>query len=102
MLRDGLIEEKLIVGVMIADESRGTTLEGKIKDYVSGVSSPLTPHKRYSGVVRKSVQTGGGFSQYLCFNIIIQSNDLCAEQQYTEEQQRNHDLIKSLRDGGIG
>ena len=51
MLRDGLIEEQLIVGVMIADESRGTTLQGKIKDYVSGVSSPLTPYKRYGGVV---------------------------------------------------
>ena len=43
-----------------------------------------------------------GFSQYLCFNVIVGSNDLCAEQQYTEEQQRNHDLIKSLHDGGMG
>ena len=50
MLRDGLIEEQLIGGVMIADESRGTTLDGKIKDYVSGVSSPLTPYKRYGRV----------------------------------------------------
>ena len=50
MLRDGLIEESLIVGVVIAGEGRGTTLEGKIKDYISGVSSPLTPYKRYRGV----------------------------------------------------
>ena len=33
---------------------------------------------------------------------MVGSNDLCAEQQYTEEQQRNHDLIKSLHDGGMG
>ena len=42
------------------------------------------------------------FSQYLCFTLTIGSNDLCAEQQYTEEQQRNHDFIKSLHDGGMG
>ncbi len=32
----------------------------------------------------------------------IGSNDFCAEQQYTEQQQRNHDLIKSLHDSGMG
>ena len=31
MFKDGLIEEQLIVGVMIASESRGTTGEGKVK-----------------------------------------------------------------------
>ena len=36
---------------MIAGEGRGTTLEGKIKDYVSGVSSHITPHKRYRRVI---------------------------------------------------
>ena len=56
----------------------------------------------YCGVVQKSVFLDRGFSQYLCFNVIVGSNDLCAEQQYTEEQQRNHDLIKSLHDGGMG
>jgi hypothetical protein len=35
---------------MIVGEGRGTTLEGKIKDYVSGVSSHITPHKRYGGI----------------------------------------------------
>ena len=54
------------------------------------------------GVVQKSVFSDRGFSQCLCFNVIVGSNDLCAEQQYTEEQQRNHDLIKSLHDGGMG
>ena len=41
------------------------------------------------------------FSRYLCFNVIVGSNDLCAEQQYSEEQQRNHDLIKSLHGGSM-
>ena len=33
---------------------------------------------------------------------MVGSNDLCAEQQYTEEQQLNHDPIKSLHDDGLG
>ena len=56
----------------------------------------------HSGVVRKSVFSEQGYSQYLCFNVIVGSNDLCVEQKYTEEQQRNHDLIKPLHDGGMG
>ena len=87
---------------MVAGEGRGTTLEGKIKDYVSGVSSHITPHKRYRRIGEKSAQTLREYAQYLCFNVIVGSNDLCAEKQYTEEQQRNHDLIKSLHDGGMG
>ena len=39
-----------------------------------------------------------GYSQYLCFNVIIGSNNLIPEQ----EQQENHDLIKLLYDKGIG
>ena len=42
-----------------------------------------------------------GFLQYLCFNVVFGWDDRCAEQQYTEEQQRNYDLIKSLHDGGM-
>ena len=57
---------------------------------------------RDRGVFWKSAQNSTNFSQYLCFNVIIGSNDLCAEQQYTEQQQRNHALIKSLHDGGMG
>ena len=41
----------MVFGVMIVDEGRGMTLEGKTKDYVSGVSSHITPHKRYCGIV---------------------------------------------------
>ena len=54
-----------------------------------------------SGVVRKSVQTGRIFSQYLCFNITIGSNNLTLEQEYTEQQHQNYTLIKSLHDGGM-
>ena len=42
------------------------------------------------------------FSQYLCFTVIIGSNDLIAEQEYTEKQHQNYELIKSLHDGGMG
>jgi hypothetical protein len=34
MLRDGLIEEKLIVGVMIAGECRRATGEGEFEYYI--------------------------------------------------------------------
>ena len=54
------------------------------------------------GVVRKSVQTGRGFSQYLCFSITVGSNNLTTEQEYTEQQHQNYELIKSLHDGGMG
>ena len=42
------------------------------------------------------------FSQYLCFTLTIGSNDLIAEQEYTEQQHQNYELIKSLHDGGMG
>ena len=32
----------------------------------------------------------------------IGSNDLIAEQEYTEQQHQNYELIKSLHDGGMG
>ena len=41
-------------------------------------------------------------SQYLCFTVTIGSNDLVAEQEYTEQQHQNYELIKSLHDGGMG
>ena len=41
-------------------------------------------------------------SQYLCFTLTIGSNDLIAEQEYTEQQHQNYELIKSLHDGGMG
>ena len=42
------------------------------------------------------------FSKYLCFTVTIGSNDLIAEQEYTEQQLQNYELIKSLHDGGVG
>ncbi len=42
------------------------------------------------------------FSQYLCFTVTLGSNDLIAEQEYTEQQHQNYELIKSLHDGGMG
>ena len=57
---------------------------------------------RHSGAVRKSVQTGRNFSQYLCFNITIGSNELTSHQAYSEHQTLNYEMIKSLHDGGMG
>ena len=57
---------------------------------------------RYSGVVRKVAQIEDGYSQYLCFNIIIGSNNLIPQKEYSDHQQQNHDLIKSLHDSGMG
>ena len=50
----------------------------------------------------KSAFLKENFSQYLCFTLTIGSNDLIAEQEYTEQQHQNYELIKSLHDGGMG
>ena len=55
-----------------------------------------------SRVVRKSAQIEDGYSQYLCFNIIIGSNNLIPQKEYSDHQQQNYDLIKSLHDSGMG
>ena len=39
----------------------------------------------YRRIAKKSAQTPREYAQYLCFNVIVGSNDLCAEQQYTNE-----------------
>ena len=38
---------------------------------------------RHRGVIMKSAFLKEKFSQYLCFTVIIGSNDLIAEQEYT-------------------
>ena len=50
----------------------------------------------------KSVFLKEKFSQYLCFTLTIGSNDLIAEQEYTEQQHQNYELIKSLHDRSNG
>ena len=47
MLRDGLIEEQLIVSVVIFGESRGAICDWKVEAYIRKPKYPLTPHKRY-------------------------------------------------------
>ena len=56
----------------------------------------------HSRVVRKSTQIADGYSQYLCFNIIVGSNNLIPQKEYSDHQQQNYNLIKSLHDSGIG
>ena len=53
MFRDGLIEEQLIVGVVIAREGRGTVSDGKVEGYVCGEKLPTAPYKRYRGMSLK-------------------------------------------------
>ena len=50
----------------------------------------------------KSVFIEEKFSHYLSFTVTIDSNDLIAEQEYTEQQHQNYELIKSLHDGRMG
>ena len=42
------------------------------------------------------------FSHYLCFTVTIGPNHLIAEQEYTEQQHQNYELIKSLYNRGMG
>ena len=39
---------------------------------------------------------------YLCFTVTIGCNDLVADQEYTEQQNQNYEVIKILHDGGMG
>ena len=57
---------------------------------------------RHRGVIMKSAFLKEKFSQYLCFTVTIGSNDLIAEQENTEQQHQNYELIKPLYDLGMG
>ena len=59
----------------------------------------------YSRVVSKSVYFSENYSQYLCFSVFCSTNKLVLERNkhlWSEEQQKTHDLIKSLHDSGMG
>ena len=87
---------------MIAGKGRGKTGNGEVESKVSNRKPFITPSFCYRGVVRKSVFIEEKFSQYLCFAVTIGSNDLIAEQEYTEQKHQNYELIKSLHDRGMG
>ena len=58
-----------------------------------------------SRVVSKSVYFSDNYSQYLCFSVFCSTNKLVLERNkhlWSEEQQKTHDLIKSLHDSGMG
>ena len=60
---------------------------------------------RYSRVVSKSDYFSGEYSQYLCFSVFCSTNKLVSDRNkhlWSEEQQKTHDLIKSLHDSGMG
>ena len=50
----------------------------------------------HSRVVRKSIQIEDGYSQYLCFNIIMGSNNLIPLMEYSDNQQQNHALVYDI------
>ena len=58
-----------------------------------------------SRVVSKSDYFSGEYSQYLCFSVFCSTNKLVSDRNkhlWSEEQQKTHDLIKSLHDSGMG
>ncbi len=92
----------MVVRIVISGKGRGTTGEGEVESEVSDGKRTPTPSFCYRGVILKSAFIEEKFSQYLCFTVIIGSNNLISEQEYTEQQQQNYELIKSLHNGGIG
>ena len=59
----------------------------------------------HSRVVSKSDYFSGEYSQYLCFSVFCSTNKLVSDRNkhlWSEEQQKTHDLIKSLHDSGMG
>ena len=59
----------------------------------------------HSRVVLKSDYFSGEYYQYLCFSVFCSTNKLVSDRNkhlWFEEQQKTHDLIKSLHDYGMG
>ena len=50
----------------------------------------------HNRVVRKSIQIEDAYSQYLCFNIIMGSNNLIPQMEYSDHQQENHALVYDI------
>ena len=72
-----------------------------IKEYNKGSTQSITIFC-YRRVVEKSAYSLNGYSQYLCFNIIIGSNKLIPYKEYSKVQQQNYELIKELHESGLG
>ena len=51
---------------------------------------------RHSRLVQKSIQIKDAYSQYLCFNIIMGSNNLIPQMEYSDHQQENHALVYDI------
>ena len=61
---------------------------------------PLTYTISNSRVDSKSDYFSGEYSQYLCFSVFCSTNKLVSDRNkhlWSEEQQKTHDLIKSLK-----
>ena len=65
-------------------------------------TNPHSNSFNHGGVVQKSAFISDEYSQYLCFNLIITSNNLIPKSEYTSQQQQNYNLIKSLHNSGLG
>ena len=74
-------------------------------DCLCGFKNWKTNSIRHSRVVSKSDYFSGEYSQYLCFSVFCSTNKLVLDRNkhlWAEEQQKTHDLIKSLHDSGMG
>ena len=84
-------------------KDRTTDSNGKTEESIYWIIyCIITPTISHSRVVQKSVFISDEYSQYLTFNVIIGSNNLTPHKEYSEQQQSNYQLIKSLHDSGLG
>ena len=103
LFTDYLIEEELVLWIP-RKIKRGTSVSyAKMVYDVCVATSPLTPHKWYSGIDSTNNLTIK-YIPYLCFTVTYRTNKLGHYQndKYSKTQKENHDLIQSLREKGLG
>ena len=74
----------------MCDEVNGQGL--RVNDFRTSFLNTVS-HNR---VVWKSIQIEDAYSQYLCFNIIMGSNNLIPQMEYSDRQQENHALVYDI------
>ena len=79
---------------------------GEVEYNISGFLHPLTPHKRYCGIVRNGLlDQETEYANCLFFRVSTQFNHLIPEQnpnRYSDKQLEIFKLIQSLHKDGLG